>query len=160
MESDHSFSISLEHSSGAGVAGLDSQLYAIGGYDGTQHLNSTECYSACADRWMTLKGMNCKRCYVGKCFLLLTGWRFWFLVSAIFYSPSQQCLPPHIFFWSLHSTLSLSSPSSLLITCPHHLNLAVVYLIVSLSFWKFHSVSDRCFFAPQQEAIQYSVNVA
>ena len=56
---------------GAGVASLDSQLYAIGGYDGTQHLNSTECYSACADRWMTLKDMNCKRCYVGE-FLYFT----------------------------------------------------------------------------------------
>ena len=51
---------------GAGVASRDSQLYAIGGYDGTQHLNSTECYSACADRWMALKDMHCKRCYVGK----------------------------------------------------------------------------------------------
>lgn len=51
---------------GAGVAGLDSQLYTIGGYDGTHHLKSTECYSACADRWMSLKDMNCKRCYVGK----------------------------------------------------------------------------------------------
>ena len=57
---------------GAGVAGLDSQLYAIGGYDGTQHLNSTESYSACADQWRTLKDMNSKRCYVGECVLYVS----------------------------------------------------------------------------------------
>ncbi len=62
------------------MASLASQLYAIGGYDGTQHLNSTECYSACTDRWMTLKDMKCKRCYVGECvvlfFYLARGVRF------------------------------------------------------------------------------------
>jgi hypothetical protein len=33
-------------------------------------------------------------------------------------SPSLQYLPPHIFFWSFHSIMSLTSyPSSLIITC-------------------------------------------
>ena len=53
-------------SSGAGVAGVNNQLYAVGGYDGSRHLYSTESYSACADEWMDLKDMNSTRCYVGE----------------------------------------------------------------------------------------------
>jgi hypothetical protein len=45
-------------------------------------------------------------------------------ISSFLPLPSLQCLSLHIIFWSLHSMMSLtSSPSSLLITCPYHLNL-------------------------------------
>jgi hypothetical protein len=33
-------------------------------------------------------------------------------------SSSLRCLPPHLFFWSLHSMSLTSSPSSLFIMCP------------------------------------------
>lgn len=50
---------------GAGVAILDGQLYALGGYDGTQHLSTVECYSPCTDQWVSAADMRSKRCYVG-----------------------------------------------------------------------------------------------
>ena len=50
---------------GAGVAVVDSQLYALGGYDGSQHLSTVECYSPCTDQWRTVADMKSKRCYVG-----------------------------------------------------------------------------------------------
>ena len=50
---------------GAGLAVLDGQLYAVGGYDGRQHLSSVECYSACVNRWRPISDMNSSRCYVG-----------------------------------------------------------------------------------------------
>ena len=45
-------------------------------------------------------------------------------ISILLFSSCLQCLPPLI-FWSHHIIISLtSSPSSLLITCSYHLNLA------------------------------------
>lgn len=50
---------------GAGIVVLDGQLFAVGGYDGTQHLSSVECYSPCNDQWMSITQMKSNRCYVG-----------------------------------------------------------------------------------------------
>jgi len=59
------------HSTGAGVAIVDGQLYALGGYDGTQHLSTVECYSPCTDQWIPTASMQSKRCYVGA--IILSG---------------------------------------------------------------------------------------
>ena len=50
---------------GAGIVVLDSQLFAVGGYDGSQHLSSVESYSSCNDQWMSIAEMKSNRCYVG-----------------------------------------------------------------------------------------------
>lgn len=50
---------------GAGIVVLDGQLFAVGGYDGTQHLSTVECYSPCNDQWMNITQMKSNRCYVG-----------------------------------------------------------------------------------------------
>ena len=60
----HLWSPSLTHI-GAGIVVLDGQLFAVGGYDGTQHLSSVECYSPCNDQWMSIAQMKSNRCYVG-----------------------------------------------------------------------------------------------
>jgi hypothetical protein len=63
-------------------------------------------------------------------------------------SPSPQYLPPHIFFWSLHSTLYLTGflSSSFFITCPWydlrlhsspHYLLPIVFLICSFLIYTF-----------------------
>ena len=50
---------------GAGIVVLDGQVFAVGGYDGTQHLSSVECYSVCNNQWMSIAVMQSNRCYVG-----------------------------------------------------------------------------------------------
>ena len=50
---------------GAGIVVLDNQVFAVGGYDGSQHLSSVECYSACNNQWMSVAAMHSSRCYVG-----------------------------------------------------------------------------------------------
>ena len=50
---------------GAGIIVLENQVFAIGGYDGSQHLSSVECYSACSNQWMSIASMQSNRCYVG-----------------------------------------------------------------------------------------------
>lgn len=40
-------------------------MFAVGGYDGSQHLSSVECYNACSNQWMSIASMQSNRCYVG-----------------------------------------------------------------------------------------------
>jgi hypothetical protein len=69
-------------------------------------------------------------------------------ISSFLPLPSLQCLSLHIIFWSLHSMMSLtSSPLSLLIKCPYHLNLAsltfsAMYTTPHFLISSFHDVSD------------------
>ena len=60
------------------------------------------------------------------------------------HSSSLQYFPPHIFFLSFYSIITLnSSPSSLLITCPYHLSLASSPSLQCLPpyvFLSFHSI--------------------
>ena len=73
------------------------------------------------------------------------------IISTLLPSSSLQCLPLHI-FWSLRFTISLTgSPSSLLITCPYHLNLAsFIFATMSttshLLISSFHYLSNHFFF--------------
>ena len=46
-----------------GVAVMRSRLYAIGGYNGTDRLNTVEVFDADTKRWGRVASMNCKRRY-------------------------------------------------------------------------------------------------
>jgi hypothetical protein len=65
----------------------------------------------------------------------------------------SACLPLHIFFWSLHPIMSLtSSPSSLHIMCPYYLSLApLIYSAMSITLHirlisSSHDVADQLSF--------------
>ena len=51
------------HRSRVGVAVMRSRLYAIGGYNGTDRLNTVEVFDAETKRWSRVASMNCKRRY-------------------------------------------------------------------------------------------------
>ena len=55
--------------SGAGVAVIGDTVYVCGGYDGTNHLASTESFNIRTGHWTSLANMNIPRCYVGACVL-------------------------------------------------------------------------------------------
>ncbi len=82
------------------------------------------------------------------------------IISTLLPSSSLQYLPPRI-FWSLHSIISLtSSPSSLLIMCPYHLNLAsLTFSAMSTTshhlISSFHYISDQLSFI-----ISYYVSIS
>ena len=44
-----------------GVAYLDGRLYAVGGHDGNQHLNSVECYDPRQGTWQYVQPMRTLR---------------------------------------------------------------------------------------------------
>lgn len=44
-----------------GVAALDGHIYAIGGHDGEQHLNTVECYNVEENRWEIVQPMTTRR---------------------------------------------------------------------------------------------------
>ena len=44
-----------------GVAVMRSRLYAIGGYNGTNRLNTVEVFDSETKRWSRVASMNCKR---------------------------------------------------------------------------------------------------
>ena len=74
-------------------------------------------------------------------------------ISALLPSSTLQCLPLHIFFWSLHPIMSLiSSPSSLHIMCPYYLSLApLIYSAMSTTLHirlisSSHHVADQLSF--------------
>lgn len=47
-----------------GVAVMRNRLYAIGGYNGTDRLNTVEVFDAETKQWSKVASMNCKRRYV------------------------------------------------------------------------------------------------
>lgn len=49
------------HRSRVGVAVMRNRLYAIGGYNGTDRLNTVEVFDAQTKRWSKVASMNCKR---------------------------------------------------------------------------------------------------
>lgn len=55
---------------GVGVAVLNRLLYAIGGFDGTNRLNSAECYYPERNEWRMITPMNTIRSGAG-------GWGLW-----------------------------------------------------------------------------------
>jgi N-acetylneuraminic acid mutarotase len=44
-----------------GVAALNGKLYAVGGYNGSEHLSSVECYDPSLDRWQLIEPMASPR---------------------------------------------------------------------------------------------------
>ena len=44
-----------------GVAVMQNRLYAIGGYNGQERLNTVEVFDAVTKRWSKVAAMNCKR---------------------------------------------------------------------------------------------------
>jgi kelch-like protein 18 len=44
-----------------GVAVMKNRLYAIGGYNGTERLNTVEVFDAISKQWSKVAPMNCKR---------------------------------------------------------------------------------------------------
>lgn len=52
---------------GAGVAVLNNVIYVCGGYDGTDHLSSVECFNTRTNYWASITNMQVPRCYVGAC---------------------------------------------------------------------------------------------
>ena len=50
---------------GAGAAALHGKLFVIGGSDGTNFLNSVECYDPSTDEWKTVASLNIPRHNVG-----------------------------------------------------------------------------------------------
>lgn len=54
---------------GAGVAVTNDLIYVCGGYDGTDHLASVECFNIHTQHWTHLQNMVVPRCYVGACVL-------------------------------------------------------------------------------------------
>ncbi|KAG8573996.1 hypothetical protein GDO81_008993 [Engystomops pustulosus] len=50
---------------GVGVAVLNRLLYAVGGFDGTNRLNSAECYYPETDEWKSIASMNVVRSGAG-----------------------------------------------------------------------------------------------
>lgn len=54
---------------GAGVAVTSDLIYVCGGYDGTDHLASVECFNIHTQHWTQLQNMVVPRCYVGACVL-------------------------------------------------------------------------------------------
>ena len=44
------------------VVSLPDGMYAIGGYDGQNYLNSVERYDESSDKWVLVSSMNCSRC--------------------------------------------------------------------------------------------------
>jgi kelch-like protein 19 len=54
---------------GVGVAVVNRLLYAIGGYDGKERLNSAECYHPENDAWNVIASMNTYRSGAGMCVL-------------------------------------------------------------------------------------------
>ena len=48
-----------------GVAVMQNRLYAIGGYNGQERLNTVEVFDAKTKRWSKVAAMNCKRSAVG-----------------------------------------------------------------------------------------------
>lgn len=50
---------------GVGVAVLNRLLYAVGGFDGTNRLNSAECYYPERNEWRTITPMNTIRSGAG-----------------------------------------------------------------------------------------------
>ena len=46
-----------------GVAVMKNRLYAIGGYNGTERLNTVEVFDSESKRWSRVASMNCKRRY-------------------------------------------------------------------------------------------------
>ena len=51
---------------GVGCAVVNRLLYAVGGYDGNNRLNSVECYHPENDEWITVASMNTHRSGAGK----------------------------------------------------------------------------------------------
>lgn len=51
---------------GVGVAVLNRLLYAVGGFDGTNRLNSAECYYPERDEWRMITPMNTIRSGAGE----------------------------------------------------------------------------------------------
>lgn len=51
---------------GVGVAVLNRLLYAVGGFDGTNRLNSAECYYPERDEWRMITPMNTIRSGAGR----------------------------------------------------------------------------------------------
>ena len=49
--------------SGAGVAVVDNMIYVCGGFDGSQHLSTVECYNPRMDMWTNVSSMSNARCY-------------------------------------------------------------------------------------------------
>lgn len=47
-----------------GVAVMENRLYAIGGYNGTDRLNTVEVFDAETKRWSRIASMKCKRRFV------------------------------------------------------------------------------------------------
>ena len=54
---------------GAGVAVVNDTLFVCGGYDGSTHLSSVECFNVRTNQWSNITSMNIPRCYVGACVL-------------------------------------------------------------------------------------------
>lgn len=51
---------------GVGVAVINRLLYAVGGYDGTHRLSSSECYNPDRDEWKPMAAMNTVRSGAGE----------------------------------------------------------------------------------------------
>lgn len=51
---------------GVGVAVISRLLYAVGGFDGTHRLSSSECYNPDRDEWKTMTAMNTVRSGAGE----------------------------------------------------------------------------------------------
>ena len=51
------------------MAVVGDTIYVCGGYDGSSHLASVECYNVRTGHWMAVANMNIPRCYVGACVL-------------------------------------------------------------------------------------------
>ena len=50
-----------------GVAVMQNRLYAIGGYNGQERLNTVEVFDAKTKRWSKVAAMNCKEKCCGSC---------------------------------------------------------------------------------------------
>lgn len=51
---------------GVGVAVINRLLYAVGGFDGTHRLSSSECYDPDRDEWTPMASMNTVRSGAGE----------------------------------------------------------------------------------------------
>jgi len=51
---------------GVGVAIINRLLYAVGGFDGTHRLRSSECYDPDRDEWTPMASMNTVRSGAGE----------------------------------------------------------------------------------------------
>ena len=51
------------------MAVLNDTIYVCGGYDGSHHLESVECFNVRTGHWATIASMSVPRCYVGACVL-------------------------------------------------------------------------------------------